>query len=58
MVGEYVRLTPAGADTVDAAMGDLLAREHELLAEIPDGEQEHLTALLRGLLASFENRSG
>ena len=52
--GIKVRLTSAGADIVDAAMGDLLAREHELLADVPAQEQAHLTDLLRGLLASFE----
>lgn len=52
--GVKVRLTAAGADVVNAAMGDLLTREHELLAKMSADDQSQLTTLLRGLLASFE----
>ena len=39
---------------VDAAMADLLARERELLAELPAHDRKELAALLRRLLAPFE----
>ena len=55
--GVKVRLTGQGCTVVDAAMGDLLNREQNLLDTIPAAEREHLTTLLRGLLASFERES-
>jgi len=35
-------------------MADLLARERELLAELPAHDRKELAALLRRLLAPFE----
>jgi DNA-binding MarR family transcriptional regulator len=52
--GVIVALTPAGRTVVDAAMADLLQRERELLAELPQGERDDLAAFLRRLLAPFE----
>ena len=49
-----VRLTPDGAETVDAAMADLLDRERSLLAELDGQDREHLAATLRQLLSPFE----
>ena len=52
--GVIVALTPAGRTVVDAAMADLLQRERELLAELPQGERDDLAGFLRRLLAPFE----
>ena len=52
--GVIVRLTKGGQSTVDAAMADLLARERQLLDEMPADERTVLTAALRRLLAPFE----
>jgi DNA-binding MarR family transcriptional regulator len=52
--GVVVRLTPSGLDAVDAALADLLARERELLAQLPPDEQTALAAHLRRLLHPFE----
>jgi len=52
--GVIVALTPAGRTVVDAAMADLLHRERELLAELPQGERDDLAGILRRLLAPFE----
>ncbi len=52
--GVIVRLTEEGRATVDAAMADLLAREAELLADMPATERAALTGALRRLLAPFE----
>ena len=52
--GVIVRLTPTGMEVVDAALSDLLAHEHELLAELGAVERNDLAALLRGLLRPFE----
>ena len=52
--GVIVRLTPTGMEVVDAALSDLLAHEHELLAELGAVERDDLAALLRGLLRPFE----
>ena len=53
--GVIVRLTAEGRDRVDAAMADLLAREHDLLASMPAAERDALTSALRRLLAPFED---
>ena len=53
--GVIVRLTPVGMRTVDAALDDLLAHEHRLLAELPAGQRSSLAAQLRRLLAPFES---
>ena len=52
--GVIVALTPEGRAVVDAAMADLLNRERELLAELPERERDDLAGLLRRLLAPFE----
>jgi DNA-binding MarR family transcriptional regulator len=54
--GVLVRLTDAGRATVDAALADLLDREHDLLAALPRPEREALAAQLRRLLETFEVR--
>ncbi len=45
--GVLVRLTPAGASRVDAAMADLLVRERQLLAGLDAPQQEALADVLR-----------
>lgn len=52
--GVRVRLTDAGARSVDAAMSDLLAREHDLLAQLPEADRTALADSLRLLLAPLE----
>jgi DNA-binding MarR family transcriptional regulator len=52
--GVIVRLTPEGQRTVDAAMADLLEREHHLLAELSAEDRQGLAAMLRKLLNPFE----
>ena len=52
--GVIVRLTPTGMAVVDAALSDLLAHEHDLLAELGAGERDDLAGLLRRLLRPFE----
>ena len=42
---------------VDAALADLLDREHDLLAELCTGDRDELAALLRRLLSPFEARA-
>jgi DNA-binding MarR family transcriptional regulator len=52
--GVLVELTDAGLRSVDAAMADLLEREHGLLAALPADQQQELAGLLRILLAPFD----
>ncbi|SRR5580765_739408 len=52
--GVLVRLTPAGLAVVDGALAELLARERDLLAELPADEQSALAGQLRRLLHPFE----
>ncbi len=52
--GVIVGLTQEGRKVVDSAMADLLDRERELLAELPEGERRQLAELLRRLLLPFE----
>lgn len=52
--GVLVGLTDTGRHVVDNAMSDLLDRERELLGDLPPGEQDQLSRLLRHLMASFE----
>jgi DNA-binding MarR family transcriptional regulator len=54
--GVIVRLTPAGRSTVDDALAGLLAREHELLADLDAHERSELSTLLRRLVLPFEPR--
>ena len=52
--GVIVQLTTGGQETVDAALADLLARERDLLDEMPAEERAALTGALRRLLTPFE----
>lgn len=52
--GVRVRLTARGRARVDAAVADLVEREHALLADLPDRERERLARLLRSVLVRFE----
>jgi len=51
--GVRVLLTDAGRRSVDDAMSDLLAREHDLLASLDADDQETLSRLLRLLVQQF-----
>ena len=53
--GVIVRLTDEGRRTVDAALAELLADEHDLLVELEPGERDVLADLLRRLLHSLES---
>jgi DNA-binding MarR family transcriptional regulator len=48
-----VRLTDAGRVAVDAALADLLAAEHELLAGMAEDDQHQLAQTLRRLLVVY-----
>ncbi|GII77914.1 MarR family transcriptional regulator [Sphaerisporangium rufum] len=52
--GVLVSLTDLGRERVDAAFADLLRRERELLAGLPEHDQRTLADLLRTLLAPFD----
>ncbi len=52
--GVLVRLTAAGRERVDAAVADLVRREHELLGEIDVADRDHLVRTLRRLVAPFD----
>jgi DNA-binding MarR family transcriptional regulator len=52
--GVLVRLTGNGRHAVDAAMDGLLARERDLLGGLADTEQRRLAALLRAVVAPFD----
>ena len=52
--GVQVRLTAEGKDRVDAALADLLDRERDLLARLPERDRTALAALLRELLEPFD----
>ena len=54
--GVIVRLTPAGRATVDDAFAGLLAREHDLLAELDTADRHELASLLRRLVLPFDSR--
>jgi DNA-binding MarR family transcriptional regulator len=51
--GVRVVLTDTGRQTVDDALFDLVAREHDLLATLPDESQAELALLLRTLVREF-----
>jgi DNA-binding MarR family transcriptional regulator len=55
--GVIVRLTPDGMAVVDSALSDLLAHEHELLAELGTADRDDLAGLLRRLLRPFEREA-
>jgi DNA-binding MarR family transcriptional regulator len=52
--GVIVSLTPTGRQVVDAAMADLLGREHAILSGLGEVDQTRLADSLRRLLAPFE----
>ncbi|MCW2887626.1 MAG: transcriptional regulator, MarR family [Streptosporangiaceae bacterium] len=52
--GVLVRLTAAGRTRVDAALTDLIDREHELLGALSATQRDDLTVLLRSLLIPFD----
>lgn len=52
--GVLVELTGEGRRRVDAAMADLLEREHSLLVALPADRQQDLAGMLRVLLAPFD----
>jgi len=56
--GVQVRLTSRGCAVADAALDDLLRREHALLDGLDPAEQQALAQLLRVLLAPFDASSG
>ena len=49
-----VQLTAAGSRRVDAALCDLVEREHALLGTISERERETLSGLLRRIVAPFD----
>jgi DNA-binding MarR family transcriptional regulator len=51
--GVRVVLTDRGRGTVDNALFDLVGREHELLAHLPQDSQSELARLLRALVREF-----
>ena len=53
--GVIVQLTSTGMAVVDAALADLLAHEHALLADLRGDEREDLSGFLRRLLRPFES---
>ena len=53
--GVQVRLTTAGRERVDAALADLLDREHAILAGLSFADQQLLADLLRSLTAPFDS---
>lgn len=53
--GVLVRLTTAGREAVDAAMGELLEHERAILAHLPARNRAALAGSLRTLLSAVEN---
>lgn len=52
--GVLVRLTDTGRERVDAAVEDLVRREHGLLAALAEPDREALVATLRALVRPFD----
>jgi DNA-binding MarR family transcriptional regulator len=52
--GVLVQLTTAGRETVDAALADLLAHEHELLGTLSERDQARIARALRDLVRPFD----
>lgn len=52
-----VTLTPDGKEVVDATMSTLLSSEHDLLAAISPADRATLAALLRNLVAPYDEQS-
>jgi DNA-binding MarR family transcriptional regulator len=55
--GVRVELTGDGRARVDAALSDLLASEEALLGALSGTERDALSALLRALIAPFDNET-
>ena len=53
--GVLVRLTEPGRRTVDAALTDLLVREHQILAAMVEPDRVRLAAMLRELVRPFDD---
>jgi DNA-binding MarR family transcriptional regulator len=53
--GVLVRLTQGGQERADAALSGLLDHEHAILAELSTSQRDDLAALLRQLVAPFDN---
>ncbi len=53
--GVRVRLLPPGRDVVEAALGDLVARERTILEDLGRDERDHIADLLRRLVVPFEH---
>lgn len=53
-----VGLTEAGRDAVDRAFGDLMAAEHEILADLEPVHRDAITHALRELLAPYGTVTG
>ncbi len=53
--GVLVTLTAAGRTTVDDALTDLLAAEHELLSALSPADQDQLAGALRRLLVPYND---
>lgn len=53
--GVLVRLTEAGAARVDAALMDLLTQERQILAHLPESDQQELADFLRALVTPFDH---
>ena len=49
-----VQLTAAGRRRVDAALKDLVAREHAILGSLDEAERASLAGLLRRVVAPFD----
>lgn len=52
--GVLVRLTPEGAERIDAAMGQLLEHEEQMLRSLNSNERQSLASVLRRLEAPFD----
>ncbi len=52
--GVLVSLTDTGRVRVDAALADLLDSEHQILSALPDDQRRQLAALLRTIVAPFD----
>ncbi|MPZ54101.1 MAG: MarR family transcriptional regulator [Acidimicrobiia bacterium] len=51
--GSLVKLTPAGAEALDAALEEHLENEHRLIAALEPDDREALAALLHNLLVAL-----
>ncbi len=51
--GVRVVLTDTGRTAVDSALSDLVTREHDVLAHLPEGRRDELAGLLRDLMRGF-----